>query len=655
MRRSWQADGSRTGWESATGLYSFRIRSRKVNSNRDTGRSTATGSAALRSLSCPPQRGHLRGPVKAAVLANSSTSMEAHAMSSVLSHPDGGGPRLQVALACRQSPGRRPGASLSVRDVHVLGFAARPSTERERASRRPRRGPGLARLVAHALMVLGLGLAVPDALAEAVTETHSYLQAPDSEKVFDYQLAESIRKALSGKFDDLTVVISACLSGGFATEIGAKLKNEVGTWSVTTSRDQSKVERFAETDSSVYERFTGLKSQTDPDKWIHGWEAIWVKQLLSDPKSTVQQLYDAAKSGDYDQSGAKTSRLQFSATGNQSKVGLDEKSQSLVWYNYNRAAGAGAYQLYQGLIGAGFADKRILFAYDNLKGGDLARGDERPAPVDDDATKKNLIIDGTAGSGKLLLEVTKGLDAADKGRKKATIYLGSDGNIAQVKQEKVENPQSGEARQGRVFTPSDSATRLELDPTFINAFFVDVAGPGLPDLHRAGLPQFRWTTAEEAYSGRVDVYIEGFLAGSVDMLGRSGGAEYGIDLSDGLLLDLYYRSSLLGDLVADIVFKFHQGSFRVATDWDFELGRADSYGIALVAPPLRSTVPEAGTLALLGLGLAASLLSQRAASRRYRSGADLDFAMVSDSVLGIEIADRSRPSSIAMTPPGRYR
>ena len=90
-------------------------------------------------------------------------------------------------------------------------------------------------------MVLCLAVAMPDALAGAVTETHSYLQAPDSEKVFDYQLAESIRKALGGKFDDLTVVISACMSGGFATEIGAKLMNQVGKWSVTTSRNQSKI------------------------------------------------------------------------------------------------------------------------------------------------------------------------------------------------------------------------------------------------------------------------------------------------------------------------------------------------------------------------------------------------------------------------------
>lgn len=540
-------------------------------------------------------------------------------MSSVLSCLDGCDQHTQAAFACRQSPGIPPCASLLACDDYVLGFENPRATQCEHPTRLPRRGLKPSQL-AQALMVLCLAVAMPDALAGAVTETHSYLQAPDSEKVFDYQLAESIRKALGGKFDDLTVVISACMSGGFATEIGAKLMNQVGKWSVTTSRDQSKVERFAETDSKVYERFEGLKSQTDPDKWIHGWEAVWVKQLLSHPNSTIQQLYDAAKTGDYDQAGAKTSRLQFSAAGNQSKVSLDDKSRSLVWYNYDRAAGAGAYQLYRGLIGAGFSDDRILFAYDNLAGGDLARGDERPSPVDENATKKNLILDGTAGSGKFLVEIAKGLDTAEKGQKKATIYLGSDGNIAKVKQEKVENPQPGEATQGRVFSPLDSATSLELDPTFINAFFLDVAGPGLPDMHRAGLPQFRWITADETYSGRVDVYIEGFLAGSVDMLGRSGGGVYRIDLSDGLLLDLYYRSSLLGDLVADIAFKFDQGSFRIATDWDFELDRADGYGVALVAPPLRSTVPEPGTLALLGLGVVALVAPRR--RRQYCAACD---------------------------------
>ncbi|WP_432432186.1 PEP-CTERM sorting domain-containing protein [Candidatus Accumulibacter phosphatis] len=58
----------------------------------------------------------------------------------------------------------------------------------------------------------------------------------------------------------------------------------------------------------------------------------------------------------------------------------------------------------------------------------------------------------------------------------------------------------------------------------------------------------------------------------------------------------------------------------MATDWDFELDRADGYGVALVAPPLRSTVPEPGTLALLGLGVVALVAPRR--RRQYCAACD---------------------------------
>jgi hypothetical protein len=143
------------------------------------------------------------------------------------------------------------------------------------------------------------------------------------------------------------------------------------------------------------------------------------------------------------------------------------------------------------------------------------------------------------------------------------------------------------ARQGRQYDASQSTLSLALTPEMVSTFF-EGHGTDDPFLDSFGRPTFFLTTSEEFLDvDPVGVAINGVSIGVVPLLGTSVGAHYALALDDVALDALRSSDSFVANnFTADIAFRFGSGSFRVATEWDFDLGELPHWGIGLTGPAL---------------------------------------------------------------------
>jgi hypothetical protein len=439
----------------------------------------------------------------------------------------------------------------------------------------PRPLGGFPSVPAVALLAVG-GLT---ATCAGQAKEHSYVAGIDGKRVFDLNLMKMIKDKLT-EYDNLQIVISSCHSGGFADEANARLGGKV---SVAVSRSKEKCEGFDRQSENATHRSgrggPGLQGMPGDDTaYYFGWGAQWIKKMRDTASATAQQIFDAAKTNDYDPDDQRNTPVHVVKNGGEAvtvKLGSD-LNEALLWATID----SGPYcQLYRGLRDMGYSDgtqqnARIDAAYDLITGRNIGNRN--------DVVWVDRKAEGAAMEGML-----DGLRARLSNTKKGFIYIGSHGNVAEVKAELSPGGSQGLPLQGRVIDPSGTAVSIALPAPFLEDFFEGVATDNRT-IKRMLPASVLLCTAEEHYTGPLAVRIDGLMAGTIFMTGSGLGGEYSVDLPDGLVQSLFSQG-LLEDLSADITFEFLSGSgpdrrFRVAMEADFELGGRTVYGVALAGP-----------------------------------------------------------------------
>jgi len=495
---------------------------------------------------------------------------------------------------------------------------------------RPLRRAPLALLAAAALFVFG----TPPAAAQgAREELHSYIKGhmDDEEKsVWDYELIKEIKGWGADTYHNLLIVVSSCCSRGFAEHARNVLP---GKFCVTVSRDFGKGEGYLTgTDSkyaggegdrekegaSITHFLTYNPNRDEYKKYVHGWLGAWVKELRRDTACTAQSLATAAKDGDYQASRHTANWPGFVSGDDGERNRLDDGPRgrnALIWDAFN--GGDESVIAYLGLEACGFnpnnewnpatLDLAFMdggFAPRNnrdlriLQNGERAirRPDAPPSegpsvPVHFKANRENLF--------RMLGRLKDGLNA-NAGQRKGVIVLGGHGNSKKVKIELQSNATPGLPRQGRTMT-SGATTEVTLEPDFVQLFLLGSVTQDAA-LSRDGAAFLDFATSEESAPMSVTVLLDGIAAGTAQLSGGSLGRRYVLPLSNATLQTLH-AARAFEDLRVEVRFSMPSGSFRLATDWDFEAGVSPGFGVGLAGPPLATVrlgapppLPCAGTL-----------------------------------------------------------
>lgn len=422
------------------------------------------------------------------------------------------------------------------------------------------------------VILAGAGGAWADAGAARAedAEEHSYLQSADGKKIYDDELTAVLKQKLGGAYQNLQVVVSACHSGGFAGE-AAKGAGLLGNWSLATPRDKDHV---CTENAYNKERMFGEDGLKIGEWYYQGWTAQWLKKLREDLKATATKLAEYAKEHDHR---PDDPQFEFGGTGDKSTVRDGEKSNhALIW-----AAAVNdkfienfASELYGSLRAAGYNDATIDYAYDT-KAGQKVKGID----VDRDATKAKL---------ETMLEDLRTLLDANPGKEKAFLFVRGHGNTEVRKAEKQPDPQPGQPGQGKD-VPAGGETSLELGPAFAGRLFDEVVGDD-PDVVRVAAPAVTLTTFSETAAGETFVFLDSVFVGSLTLLGSPTGGDYEVPIDDARLLELHLAGAL-DDLAVEVRF-YPPGSFRIATEWDFELSHLPHYGIGLAGPAVAPAAVE---------------------------------------------------------------
>ncbi|MGH7176561.1 MAG: hypothetical protein ACREJC_04190, partial [Tepidisphaeraceae bacterium] len=199
----------------------------------------------------------------------------------------------------------------------------------------------------------------------------------------------------------------------------------------------------------------------------------------------------------------------------------------------------------------------------------------------------------------------------DPPKKKSLIYLHAHGNVESRKVVLRNGYIPDTEGQGETYTPASAAVSLELLPDVVSDFFEGTLDDD-PDLDSAGRPTLRITTSEEI--GLVDpvsVFLDGIDIGQVDMDGSTLGGDYSLELSDSALTQMR-DLGVLSDNLVDVSFGIPTGSFRVATEWDFDLRDLSHWGIGLTGPGLMGEVPEPASLLMPTVMMLIAIRQRRA-------------------------------------------
>jgi len=470
-------------------------------------------------------------------------------------------------------------------------------------------------------LVIGFLISIvsPGWAAVEVTKTHSFVESTDKEKVFDDWFTKLLKDKLDTTYQNLQIVVHACMSGGFAFEPKSGINPLAGNWSASTPRDQVYKVSVSRKKPDRTSAPSGLKIG---DWFYHGWKAQWIKKLKENAAATAKQLFEYATANDIHRPGPAVPtrrwptivpQFEFGGTGDGSKINDGRMSNhALLWSPDSDTAPDKSdlmTELYSRLIAAGYTNDTIDYAFDTNAGENV-----NGRPVDRNATKEQL--------SKMVTKLKEALEA-HPGDEKAFIWLNAHGNTEKRKAEKQSSPVPGNRRQGKIIVP-DGSVRLELDAPFVQSFFEDT-GTDDPEVQRDGFPTVLVTTSEEQYAGPVTVSLDGVDVGQLILLGASTGADYELEIDDTRVLELF-ESGTLNDLLVDVVFDFPSGDFRIATEWDFYLDDLSHYGVGLGAPPIKSTLEVVGaeipTLSTLGTGTLMLLLSIAIASKFGRRRAE---------------------------------
>jgi len=477
---------------------------------------------------------------------------------------------------------------------------------------------------AYALLLLVLLLGATPLPAQ---ELHSFVKGSGDDvkdAVWDHEFLKKMKDTLGNSYESLQVVVSSCCSRGFADYARGYLQ---GDFSVIASRDYNKEEGYLSTNQTA--RFGSnpdvekeglavggsVNPRNDPIWYVHGFLGAWIKAMRANANATAQDLFDAAKGGDYNVSRhtANGPKIVADNAGNglRSKVGDGTRGRNALVWDAFAGGGSEAISIFSGLRGRGYDPNTewnpstIELAYGLMGNNDPLEFDgegllRRPGararegaslPVRYKANRENLWT--------MIGNLRTGLNA-NPGMRKALVVLGAHGNSEKRKVDKEPDPRPNESNQGRIMTPG-SRTVLALEQEFVDLLLKGAVVPD-PTLARSGPAFLTMTTAQESGPLSVQVLIDGVQAGYVQLQGSSGGHSYTLPVEDAVLRTLY-TSGAFADLVLEVGFYFASGSFRVATEWDFELGGYRHYGIGLAGPPLQrlfdldpTPLPPAGTI-----------------------------------------------------------
>ncbi len=449
----------------------------------------------------------------------------------------------------------------------------------------------------------------------AATQTRSYIGANDGKRVYDMPFMKLVGAEINGKFKNLNAVVSACSCGGFA-EAAAKYLD--GKYAVAVIRDTTRRAEMGKSNGMTYEGETGFTTGS-LNRYVFGWDAQWSKKLNDAPNSTAKQLADAATANDFDRANHKNGfpKVVSKNSGEDEPVKVAPGAgEAIVWDNFDSDF---FYATYATLQKSGYFDNtkenaRIDSAFQssnnrNFGGNNInAAGADPPVWCDRPADTPGL---------KTMVQGLATRLAADSGNKQAFVYVGGHGNSAKVKGDTLPNAAEGFAAQGEHITDGEG-TSLELDTEFVAQLF---EGTGIitADTTRVLPAAIELTTFSEDFAGSVEVFLDGIDIGSMSLTGSAIGGNYQVPISDVTMLQLF-GTGVLDDLQADITFQFPQGvpsidGFRVATEWDFDLGLAEFFGIGLAAPSVMA-IAVPGPAAWIGVAACGAL----GVGRRRRRG-----------------------------------
>jgi hypothetical protein len=458
-------------------------------------------------------------------------------------------------------------------------------TIRERAH-----GP---RSAAGGLIVLAAALGGgPGALAQQTRASNMQLLKSDTdgapEWIGDTELIKAVRDQLVGRANNLHLVFANCESAGFAGEAKRLL---TGNFSATAARGFDKEWEFRTNINQIQEGKRGLDISSV--QYAHGWGPQYVRAFDTDRNRSARQLFDFAKDNDYF-AGANTSVFEFGGDGDASTIrpALGGGTFAVV----SPEAHTRISDLYlpkaidRALHFAGYTNATIQMAYRRDQGTNV-----QDVPVDFSASKDALFR--TNG----IIDAMRAYVDQDEGARSAGMYFDAHGASTVRKVDKQPGATPGAPKQGRSITPGSGNGMMSFSELDRRAFFDDFAEDD-PYLDRmdGSRPVIFVTTSEELYAGPVDVLIDGIGVGQIQMLGLLDGAMYQLDIEDGPWAALH-AAGFLDDLAAEITFEFGAGSFRVATEWDRDLGDLTRFGVELGGPAIYG-IPASGTAAVVLLG-----------------------------------------------------
>ncbi len=463
--------------------------------------------------------------------------------------------------------------------------------------------------------LVGMSLSLNAAFGQGDTKTRSYfgngVDDRKANRIYDISFMKLIADQLNGKASALHIVMSVCRSGGFAAEADRL----TGDFSLMVARSQDKDLAYQESSSKdTYKGETGYKGAKEFNFWGFGLDAQWAKKLDADPNATANDCFTAAKANEFDKQGQTDGfpKLLGSDAGKAAKiVPAAGKGEAVVWSGYTFSTDfANAYATLQrrGYTDGTVKNARIDAAYDVFE--DSNFGGRNPADTDNPP----VYVDRKA-SGSNLKTMVQGLStrlAADGGGKTGLVYISSHGNTAKVKADVLPDSTFGAASQGADFRSGD-LTRLDLDTDWVTSFFegTQVITPGTTRVLPASISI---STLAENFSGLVGVTLNGIAIGDITLLGSAIGGSYRVNIPDSVMSQLYNNTQLTTGLNAEIAFDFGAGpstrEFKIATEWDVNLGISEFYGVALEAPSI--FVPSPASAVVLGI----ATLSMTRRSRR---------------------------------------
>lgn len=436
----------------------------------------------------------------------------------------------------------------------------------------------------------------------AETKTRSFIGTEDNKRIYDLPVMKLLGDSLNGKFKNLQVVISSCKSGGFADEAEAHLRGKYAASVIRNKVKDAAVQQL--NDSDTYKGETGYKTGTS-NFTVFGWDAQWAKKLNASPNSTFEELHNEATAKEFDQASHAGGfpKLVKNGDGEKEKVKVAAGAgEAIYWDNYGTDI---FYHEYATLQRSGYSDAtrknaRIDAAYKNFD--DFFLG----TPSDDINGAEPPVYSDRKANGDALKAMAAGLATrlGNSSDKTAFVYIGGHGNVEKVKGDTLPDAAFA-AAQGADIHNGEGST-LDLDPDFVSTFFEGTAVM-TPGTIREIPASIGLRTYSEGLSGSVQVKLDGVAIGSMLLTSSPNGGDYSLDIPDTVMFDLYSQG-LLSDMQASITFDFPLGtpsmdSFKVATEWDVDLGLREYYGIGLAAPSIL-VIPAPGAAALLaGLSL----------------------------------------------------